>query len=108
MRAVLNTLLLSLMKVRFARSAQLGFAIADLAYQPQPHIPGPNVPHLEMVALVLNLLSGMWLAREETESYLSLLPTLNAVRHSGWQLTPKRSVGPSRARPWDVATWPTG
>lgn len=67
----------------------LGFVIADLAYQPQPHIPGPNVPDLEMVALVLNLLSGMWLSREDTESYLFLLPALPILRHNGWHLSSK-------------------
>ena len=81
----------------------LGFVIADLAYQPQPHIPGPNIPDLEMVALVLNLLSGMWLAREDAESYMYLLPALPILRHNGYQLSPKVTTLQMRIRrrsPW--------
>lgn len=64
------------------KPALLGFVIADLCYDSQHHSPGQGAPDLGMVALILNLISGMWSSREDTESYLHALFAFPVLRHN--------------------------
>jgi hypothetical protein len=58
-----------------------GFVVADLAYEPRKHVPGPDNPNLGIVELVVQLIAGIWQARENSESYLHVLAALPALRH---------------------------
>lgn len=65
----------------------LGFVIADLAYRPQRHRPGAGFPDLQMTALVLNIVSGLWQFRQRAESYFHVLTALPILQHSAPSLS---------------------
>lgn len=62
-------------------SKRLGFVLADLAYR-GPHVPEPDFPDLEIVSLVLRLLTQLWHARQDAESYLHWLSAVPTLRHA--------------------------
>jgi len=64
----------------------IGFVIADIAYRPQKHMPGLGFPDLAMTAFALNLIAGLWHARENAKSYFHLLGALPSLRHSGGRI----------------------
>lgn len=64
----------------------LGFVVADLAYEPRPHFPGPGSPNLGIIELVLRLIAGIWDYRDKGTSFLQVLGALDALRHHALNL----------------------
>jgi hypothetical protein len=64
----------------------LGFVVADLAYQPHRHHPGPGFPNLPLAAFTLQLIAGLRRFRNDAASYFHVLRALPTLRHEGHQL----------------------
>jgi hypothetical protein len=61
----------------------IGFVLADVCYAPSGHVPGMDMPDLEITSTVLHLIAGMWHARQQEEAYFHTLGAMRAVRHFG-------------------------
>lgn len=65
----------------------LGFVIADLPYRAKPHTPGNDFPDLEMAAMVLRLIAGLWQHRQNSMSLVYMLAALPILRHGAPRLS---------------------